>query len=67
MTKADRNGWKSWQWFVSVLIGIVYAYCQMTNHYHLLIETVDGNLAGGMRHLNLEKAVKSKNRHVAPY
>lgn len=30
----------------------VHAYCQMTNHYHLLLETMDGNLARGMRHLN---------------
>jgi len=29
-----------------------YAYCLMTNHYHLVIETVDGNLSRGMRHLN---------------
>ena len=31
---------------------VVYAECQMTNHYHLLVETPDGNLARGMRHLN---------------
>ncbi|SHH63094.1 transposase [Massilia sp. CF038] len=31
---------------------IVHAYCQMTNHYHLLVETVDGNLSQGMRQLN---------------
>lgn len=31
---------------------VVHAYCQMTNHYHLLLETVDGNLSGGMRQLN---------------
>jgi REP element-mobilizing transposase RayT len=31
---------------------IVYAYCQMTNHYHLLLETIDGNLSKGMRQLN---------------
>ncbi len=30
----------------------VRAYCQMTNHYHLLLETVNGELARGMRHLN---------------
>ncbi len=29
-----------------------HAYCLMTNHYHLLIETPDGNLALGMRQLN---------------
>ena len=31
---------------------IIHAYCQMGNHYHLLIETPDGNLARGMRQLN---------------
>lgn len=31
---------------------VVHAYCQMTNHYHLLVETVDGNLSQGMRQLN---------------
>ena len=30
----------------------VRAYCQMTNHYHLLLETVDGNLSRAMRDLN---------------
>ncbi len=29
-----------------------YAYCLMDNHYHLLIETPDANLAKGMRQLN---------------
>ena len=29
-----------------------HAYCLMTNHYHLLIETPDGNLSKGMRQLN---------------
>lgn len=31
---------------------VVHAYCEMTNHYHLLIETPDGNLSMGMRQLN---------------
>ena len=29
-----------------------FAYCLMSNHYHLLIETPDGNLSKGMRQLN---------------
>jgi putative transposase len=29
-----------------------HAYCLMGNHYHLLLETPDGNLSKGMRHLN---------------
>jgi putative transposase len=31
---------------------ICHAYCLMGNHYHLLIETPDGNLSIGMRQLN---------------
>lgn len=31
---------------------VCHAWCQMTNHYHLVIETVEGNLSDGMRHLN---------------
>jgi REP element-mobilizing transposase RayT len=30
----------------------VHAFCQMGNHYHLVVETIDGKLARGMRHLN---------------
>jgi len=31
---------------------ICHAYCLMNNHYHLLVETPDGNLSVGMRQLN---------------
>jgi len=31
---------------------ICHAYCLMSNHYHLLIETPDANLSKGMRQLN---------------
>lgn len=31
---------------------ICHAYCLMNNHYHLLIETPEGNLSIGMRQLN---------------
>lgn len=36
----DRYGW------------ICHAYCLMSNHYHLLVETPNANLSRGMRHLN---------------
>lgn len=49
----DRNQ------FLGVLAQVVeshnwmcHAYCLMDNHYHLLIETPDGNLSRGMRDLN---------------
>jgi len=31
---------------------LCHAYCLMNNHYHLIIETSDGNLSHGMRQLN---------------
>jgi putative transposase len=31
---------------------VCHAYCQMSNHYHLLIETPEANLSNGMRQLN---------------
>ena len=50
---ADRTN------FLSVLTDVCetynwvcHAYCQMSNHYHLLIETPDANLSKGMRQLN---------------
>jgi len=30
----------------------VAAYCLMTNHYHILVQTPDGNIARAMRHIN---------------
>ncbi|VAW70964.1 FIG00759408: hypothetical protein [hydrothermal vent metagenome] len=58
------------QSFLSVLQKVVarynwvcHAYCQMTDHYHLLIETPDGNLSRGMRHLNGVFTQLSNRRH----
>ncbi len=31
---------------------LCHAYCLMGNHYHIVIETSDGTLSKGMRHLN---------------
>jgi putative transposase len=50
---ADRHAWldlfaqvcRQYNW-------ICHAWCQMTNHYHIIIETAEGNLAQGMRQLN---------------
>lgn len=39
------------------------AYCLMPNHYHLLVETPDGNLSKGMRHLNGVYTQASNRRH----
>ena len=32
----------------------VSAYCLMSNHYHLLVQTPAGNLSRAMRHINGE-------------
>ena len=61
---ADRRAWLS-------ILGLtcdrfnfsVHAYCQMTNHYHLLVETVDGGLGRGMRHLNGVYSQNINRRH----
>jgi REP element-mobilizing transposase RayT len=49
----DRGAWldiigetcKRYNW-------LSHGWCQMTNHYHVIIETAEANLSQGMRHLN---------------
>jgi REP element-mobilizing transposase RayT len=41
----------------------VLAYCLMTNHYHLLVQTPDANLARSMRQLNGVYAQAFNRRH----
>jgi putative transposase len=43
---------------------ICHAYCLMNNHYHLVIETPDGNLAKGMRQLNGVYTQVFNKRHL---
>lgn len=53
LSDADREAWlevfgqvcERFNW-------VCHAWCQMTNHYHILIETPEANLAQGMRQLN---------------
>lgn len=42
---------------------IIHAYCLMSNHYHLLVETPDGNLAQGMRQFNGVYTQRFNRRH----
>jgi REP element-mobilizing transposase RayT len=42
---------------------VCHAYCLMSNHYHLVIETPDGNLSKGMRQLNGVFTQISNRRH----
>jgi REP-associated tyrosine transposase len=56
--------------FLNVLAEVVsryrwrcHTYCLMGNHYHLMIETPEGNLAKGMRQLNGVFTQSSNRRH----
>ncbi len=42
---------------------LCHAYCLMDNHYHLMIETPDGNLSLGMRQLNGVYTQARNKRH----
>src|SRR5437667_10970198 len=47
----ERFGWRC------------HAYCLMTNHYHVVIETPQPNLSRGMRHLNGVYTQRFNRRH----
>jgi len=50
---SDRRAWQEVLGLVCKRHNfVIHSFCQMTNHFHLLIETVDANLARGMRQLN---------------
>ena len=56
--------------FLSIFSNVVknhnwlcHTYCQMGNHYHLLVETPDANLSAGMHDLNGSYATFFNNRH----
>jgi putative transposase len=40
-----------------------HAWCEMTNHYHFVVETPDANLSKGMRQLNGVYTQKTNQRH----
>ncbi|MEZ9786457.1 transposase [Vibrio breoganii] len=42
---------------------VIHAYCLISNHYHLLLETPDGNLSKGMRQLNGVFTQKINRKH----
>ena len=57
--------------FINLLIEIaemwnvnVAAYCLMTNHYHILLQTPDGNISRCMRHLNSVYTQRYNRRQV---
>ena len=53
LNDADRQRWLDLLGEVCVRHNwLCHAYCLMDNHFHIVIETVDGNLSAGMRQLN---------------
>ena len=48
---------------------VCHAYCQMTNHYHLLVETPEANLSRGMRQPNggYTPSVYNRTHHRVGY
>jgi putative transposase len=52
-SKKDREQFLSYLETAVVRYGaVIHAYCLMSNHYHLLLETPAGNLSQVMRHIN---------------
>jgi putative transposase len=42
---------------------VIYAYCLMPNHYHLVLEIPDANLSSGMKYLNGVYTQRFNRRH----
>jgi putative transposase len=60
----DRLAWLSMLAKVCKRLNfVVHSFCQMSNHYHLLIETIDGELAAGMRQFNGAYSQYFNRRH----
>lgn len=52
-TRRDREKFLSYLESASERYGaVIHAYCMMSNHYHLLMETPEGNLSQIMHHIN---------------
>jgi REP-associated tyrosine transposase len=41
----------------------IAAYCLMPNHYHMLVQTPDGNISRAMRHINGVYTQRFNSRH----
>jgi REP element-mobilizing transposase RayT len=53
LTDADRLAWLTFlAQTCNRFAWRCHAWCQMTNHYHIVIETIRPTLSAGMRHLN---------------
>jgi putative transposase len=47
----ERHGWRC------------FAYCLMTNHYHVVVQTPEGDISAGMHRLNWLYAYRFNERH----
>jgi putative transposase len=53
LSDEDRQAWvETFAAVCSRFNWVCHAYCLMSNHYHLIVETPDANLSIGMRQLN---------------
>ena len=53
LNDADRRAWlETFDPICGRFNWVCHTWCQMTNHYHMVVETVEGNLSLGMRRLN---------------
>jgi putative transposase len=60
----DRRAWLRAMGLVAERFNFsIPAFCQMSNHYHLLVETAEGNLSQGMRQLNARYSQYFNWRH----
>lgn len=60
----DRYAWNEILGKICVRCNfMVHAYCQMGNHYHLVVETAEGNLSQGMRQFNGGYTQNFNRRH----
>lgn len=63
----DRRTWMTFLAFSCERFNLViHAYCQMDNHYHLMVETPDGNLGRAMKHLNGRYSSYFNKVHARP-
>lgn len=61
---SDRRAWQAALGLVCKRHNfVIHSFCQMGNHFHLLIETVDANLSRGMRQLNGAYTQHFNRRH----
>ena len=64
MDDLDRKAFLTlFGWVVARFEWICHAYCLMTTHYHLIVETDPPKLSSGMRRLNGAYAQQFNERH----